>query len=92
MQCSDLQTALARKLPRYPVPVALLGRLAVDKNFQGKGRDSMLLADALLSRTRRVMSSLKLQTVTRLHVINSLCTISIENVTMRGADYAKHDP
>jgi len=31
---------------RYPVPVALIGRLAVDKNFQGKGLGSILLADA----------------------------------------------
>lgn len=46
MSCSELPTALARKLPRYPVPVALIGRLAVDENFQGKGLGSILLADA----------------------------------------------
>ena len=27
--CSDLPQTIARKLPRYPVPVALVGRLAV---------------------------------------------------------------
>jgi len=44
--CSDLPADLARKLPRYPVPVALLGRLAVDRAYQGKGLGSILLADA----------------------------------------------
>ena len=44
--CTDLPPAMARKLPRYPVPVALVGRLAVDSLFQGKGLGSILLADA----------------------------------------------
>lgn len=44
--CSDLPASLARKLPRYPVPVALIGRLAVDSEFQGKGLGAILLADA----------------------------------------------
>ena len=35
-----------KKLPRYPVPVALLGRLAVRRAFHGQGLGSMLLADA----------------------------------------------
>jgi GNAT superfamily N-acetyltransferase len=35
-----------KKLPRYPVPVALLGRLAVSQQFQGRGLGSVLLADA----------------------------------------------
>ena len=44
--CTDLPQAMARKLPRYPVPVALVGRLAVDSVSQGKGLGSILLADA----------------------------------------------
>ncbi|MBK1701990.1 GNAT family N-acetyltransferase [Thiococcus pfennigii] len=44
--CDDLPPELARRLPRYPVPVALLGRLAVDQAFQGRGLGSILLADA----------------------------------------------
>lgn len=44
--CGDLPSALTRKLPRYPVPIALIGRLAVDTQFQGKGLGSILLADA----------------------------------------------
>lgn len=35
-----------KKLPRYPVPVALLGRLAVSQNCHGQGLGSILLADA----------------------------------------------
>jgi len=46
VSCFELPEALAKKLPRYPVPVALIGRLAVDTDFQGKGLGSILLADA----------------------------------------------
>lgn len=35
-----------KRLPRYPVPVALLGRLAVSQSSQGRGLGSILLADA----------------------------------------------
>jgi GNAT superfamily N-acetyltransferase len=46
VRCKDLPPELARRLPRYPVPVALLGRLAVDQAFQGRGLGSILLFDA----------------------------------------------
>ncbi|MBI3523470.1 MAG: GNAT family N-acetyltransferase [Betaproteobacteria bacterium] len=46
VSCSDLPESLAKKLPRYPIPVALIGRLAVATEFQGKGLGSILLADA----------------------------------------------
>lgn len=46
VSCLDLPDSLAKKLPRYPVPVALIGRLAVATEFQGKGLGSILLADA----------------------------------------------
>jgi ribosomal protein S18 acetylase RimI-like enzyme len=46
VNCSDLPLELAKKLPRYPIPIALLGRLAVDKSFQGKGLGSILVAEA----------------------------------------------
>lgn len=39
--------ALQRKLPRYPLPVALLGKLAVDQTAQGEGLGEYLLMDAL---------------------------------------------
>jgi GNAT superfamily N-acetyltransferase len=44
-----LSPEIAKRLPRYPVvPAALLGRLAVDRSFQGRGLGSVLLADALM--------------------------------------------
>ena len=46
VSCSSLPASLARKLPLYPVPVARIGRLAVDLKFQRKGIGSILLADA----------------------------------------------
>lgn len=45
---TTLPETVRRKLPSYPIPVALLGRLAVDKGFQGQGLGSILLADACL--------------------------------------------
>ena len=42
----SLPEKIGKKLPRYPVPVALLGRLAVGQAFQGAGLGSILLADA----------------------------------------------
>lgn len=36
-----------RRLPKYPAPVAHLGRLAVDQELQGQGLGGLLLADAL---------------------------------------------
>ncbi|MBI4821785.1 MAG: GNAT family N-acetyltransferase [Deltaproteobacteria bacterium] len=35
-------------LPRYPMPVALVGRLAVDRRAQGRGVGGRLLVDALI--------------------------------------------
>lgn len=46
VSCAELPESLAKKLPRYPIPVALIGRLAVDSDFQGNGLGSILLADA----------------------------------------------
>lgn len=43
---ADLPLSLAKKLPRYPVPVALIGRLAVDQAFREQGLGAILLADA----------------------------------------------
>ena len=47
LDADDLPENLRRRLPRYPVPVVLLGRLAVTKSYQGQGLGSILLADAL---------------------------------------------
>lgn len=47
VRASDLPDEYKRRLPNYPVPVALLGRLAVDKHHQGQRLGSILLADAI---------------------------------------------
>jgi len=50
---SDLSPEIARKLPRYPVvPAALMGRLAVARDYQGKGLGGVLLANAVLRASR----------------------------------------
>ncbi len=44
----ELPEHIAKKLPRYPLmPATLIGRLAVDRNYQGKGHGEILLVDAL---------------------------------------------
>lgn len=47
------------KLPRYPLPSALIARLAVDKHHQGRGLGELLLLDAL-SRVLRIAGELGL--------------------------------
>ena len=47
IELSQLPEDLARKLPRHPVPAALLGRLAVHQTAQGHGVGRMLLIDAI---------------------------------------------
>jgi GNAT superfamily N-acetyltransferase len=42
----QLPSDAARKLPKHPVPVILLARLAVDQSTQGKGLGEELLLDA----------------------------------------------
>lgn len=44
---SVLPEKLAKKLPKHPIPAALIGRLAVDISAQGKGIDRMLLSNAI---------------------------------------------
>lgn len=46
VQAETLPEHWRKKLPRYPVPVALLGRLAVSQQAQGHGLGAILLADA----------------------------------------------
>ncbi len=44
---SVLPEIVAKKLPRHPIPAALIGRLAIDLSAQGKGIGNMLLANAI---------------------------------------------
>jgi len=47
IRVDDLPPAHKRRLPNYPVPVALLGRLAVNQQHQGQRLGTVLLADAV---------------------------------------------
>jgi GNAT superfamily N-acetyltransferase len=47
VEFAHVPEALQRKLPRYPLPVALIGKLAVDLTTQGQGLGEFLLMDAL---------------------------------------------
>ncbi|MGF1615985.1 MAG: GNAT family N-acetyltransferase [Gammaproteobacteria bacterium] len=47
LTAAALPEGFRRWLPKYPVPVALLGRLAIDKSHRGKGIGAILIADAL---------------------------------------------
>lgn len=44
---AHLPEAARKKLPRYPIPTVLIGRLAVDKRYQRQGLARKLLGDAL---------------------------------------------
>lgn len=48
---AQLPDAQAKRLPHYPVPAAILGRLAVDRRYQGRRYGETLLLDA----ARRVL-------------------------------------
>jgi GNAT superfamily N-acetyltransferase len=43
----DIPENIARKLPRYPIPAALIGRLAVDRRFRRHNFGKYLLFNAL---------------------------------------------
>jgi ribosomal protein S18 acetylase RimI-like enzyme len=47
IELNQLPEKLARKLPKHPVPAAMIGRLAVSNVAQGQGVGKMLLADAI---------------------------------------------
>lgn len=58
LDATDLPEEFRPRLPRNPIPVVLLGRLAVAKSHQGKGLGAILIADALqrIVQASRVMA------------------------------------
>ena len=55
---AELPEEVVRRLPRYPlVPATLLGRLAVDRGWQGTGLGEHLLLDALFRALRSEIPS-----------------------------------
>ncbi|MFW6106855.1 MAG: GNAT family N-acetyltransferase, partial [bacterium] len=65
----NLPDEASRRLPRYPVPTAHLGRLAVDRKFQAKGLGGILLVDAL-KRVRDTADKIGIHAVT-VHALNA---------------------
>lgn len=58
VKAAELPADTLRRLPRYPlIPATLLGRLAVDLRYRGKGYGRYLLADALLRAVRSEIAS-----------------------------------
>jgi GNAT superfamily N-acetyltransferase len=51
-----LPPTLSKRLPHYPVPAAVLGRLAVDRAHQGRGLGEALLLDAIRRTLRASMA------------------------------------
>jgi ribosomal protein S18 acetylase RimI-like enzyme len=49
IQCNQLPENIKSKLPKHPVPIGRIGRLAVDTEYQGRGIGGFLLHDALIS-------------------------------------------
>ena len=48
LRASELPADLARRLPKYPlIPATLLGRLAISRDYKGRGLGGLLLMDAL---------------------------------------------
>lgn len=47
IETRSLPASKAKKLPRHPLPVVLLARLAVDQSVQGKGLGGFLLHDSM---------------------------------------------
>ena len=45
---SSAPMRVRKNMPHYPIPVLMIGRLAVDKKYQGLGLGAALLKDALL--------------------------------------------
>ena len=58
LRLAELPQDVARRLPRYPlVPATLIGRLAIDRRYQGRGWGNFLLLDALHRCTRSDIAS-----------------------------------
>jgi predicted GNAT family N-acyltransferase len=56
---ADLPPELGKRLPRFPLPVTLLGRMAIAQTLQGAGLGEYLLLDALsraLNGSRQIAS------------------------------------
>ena len=62
IELNQLPEKIARKLPKHPVPAALIGRLAVSSSAHGQGVGKMLVADAI-KRTLAVSDQIAIYTM-----------------------------
>lgn len=62
LELTELPTELARKLPKHPVPAALIGRLACSNDVQSQGVGKMLLMNAI-KRTINVSDQIGIYTI-----------------------------
>ena len=62
IELNQLLEKIARKLPKHPVPAALIGRLAISNAAQGRGVGKLLLADAI-KRTAAVSDQIAIYTM-----------------------------
>jgi predicted N-acetyltransferase YhbS len=74
LEASDLPMELRRRLPKYPVPVVLLGRLAVNLSQQRKGLGALLLADAL-------------KRIAQISHVMAVYAVIVDALDMRAAQY-----
>ena len=63
IEFESLPTEHSRKIPRYPLPAMLIGKLAVDRSIQGRGLGKELLMDAF-KRAVRLSSDVGIFAVT----------------------------
>jgi GNAT superfamily N-acetyltransferase len=67
VKLAEFPVDITRKLPRYPlVPATLLGRLAVDQNYQRRGYGRFLLAGALFRSVRSEIASFAVMSTPRM--------------------------
>lgn len=62
IELSHLPPNLSGKLPRHPIPAALIGRLAVARGAQGNGIGKILMADAI-ERTLAVSNDIAIYSI-----------------------------
>lgn len=86
---ASLPPDAAKRLPKHPVPVILLGRLAVDQKAKGQGLGKALLQDAL-RRSLSLSEQLGLLAVEVLAIDNDARVFYIKYGFIPLADNALH--
>jgi len=80
---------LKKRLPRYPIPVAHIGRLAVDRSMQGRRLGEYLLIDAL-ARIARVAGQVGIHAVEVVAINDNARSFYLKYGFVSLADDQKH--